>query len=172
MNNMTNKEKLQKTLDNIGYEAINATEITENTFVARFNNHACTETKVYYGFEEDGLNINFFGDIVPVDPALLLELIFEKSLNCPAAENEHNGMKLSEMVIYAPDELINLFHDKAKEMGLVPKPSGYLDNGDPVYSLEDIAKTHGISMDEAEKIAGEMGIEPYLVDANKINRIN
>lgn len=83
------------------------------------------------------------------------------------------GQKLfGEMMNEAPDELINLFHDKAKEMGLVPDASGYLDNGDPVYSLEDIAEVHGISLEEALEIAKKMGVEAQLVDADKINRIN
>ena len=32
----------------------------------------------------------------------------------------------------------------------LPKPSGCLDNGQPVYNLQDIADHHGITFEEAE----------------------
>lgn len=38
----------------------------------------------------------------------------------------------------------------------LPKPSGYLDNGEPVYNLADIAKHQGISLEEAEQNLLEM----------------
>lgn len=202
---MTNKERLLKVFDEIGCEPINIIEATENTFIARFNNHACTETKIYYGFEEDGLNINYFGDVIPADEALILELIFEKSLDFLAVEQEYNGVKIKStefsptftrlMAEYqalsveeqeaqegrmlfanimrnAPKSFNDMAFNMAKEMELVPDASGYLDNGDPVYSLEDVAEIHGISLEEALEVAKEMGVEPRLIDAEKINRVN
>ncbi|QQC84740.1 hypothetical protein I9054_021730 [Acinetobacter bereziniae] len=40
---------------------------------------------------------------------------------------------------------------KAKELNLLPPPSGYTDDGEPMYQLEDIAKHFGISFEEAEQ---------------------
>ena len=40
---------------------------------------------------------------------------------------------------------------KAKELNLLPPVTGYTDDGEAVYSLEDIAKHFGISFEEAEQ---------------------
>jgi hypothetical protein len=40
---------------------------------------------------------------------------------------------------------------KAKELNLLPPVSGYTDEGEAMYSLEDIAKHFGMSVEEAEQ---------------------
>jgi hypothetical protein len=52
---------------------------------------------------------------------------------------------------YTPEHIKEEMHQKAKELNLLPPPSGYTDEGDPMYSLEDIAKHFGISFEEAEQ---------------------
>ena len=52
---------------------------------------------------------------------------------------------------YTPEHIKEEMHQKAKEINLLPPPSGYTDEGDPMYSLEDIAKHFGISFEEAEQ---------------------
>lgn len=52
---------------------------------------------------------------------------------------------------YTPEHIKKEMHQKAKELNLLPPPSGYTDEGDPMYSLEDIAKHFGISFEEAEQ---------------------
>ncbi|WAU73556.1 hypothetical protein [Acinetobacter sp. TR11] len=52
---------------------------------------------------------------------------------------------------YTPEHIKEEMHQKAKELNLLPQPSGYTDEGDPMYSLEDIAKHFGISFEEAEQ---------------------
>ena len=52
---------------------------------------------------------------------------------------------------YTPEYIKEEMHQKAKELNLLPPPSGYTDEGDPMYSLEDIAKHFGISFEEAEQ---------------------
>ncbi len=52
---------------------------------------------------------------------------------------------------YTPEHIKDEMHQKAKELNLLPPPSGYTDEGDPMYSLEDIAKHFGISFEEAEQ---------------------
>ena len=52
---------------------------------------------------------------------------------------------------YTPEHIKEEMHQKAKELNLLPPPSGYTDDGEPMYSLEDIAKHFGISFEEAEQ---------------------
>ena len=52
---------------------------------------------------------------------------------------------------YTPEHIKAEMNAKAKELNLLPPPSGYTDEGDPMYSLEDIAKHFGISFEEAEQ---------------------
>ena len=52
---------------------------------------------------------------------------------------------------YTPEHIKEEMHQKAKELNLLPPVSGYTDEGDPMYSLEDIAKHFGISFEEAEQ---------------------
>lgn len=52
---------------------------------------------------------------------------------------------------YTPEYIKEEMHQKAKELSLLPPVSGYTDDGEPMYQLEDIAKHFGISFEEAEK---------------------
>lgn len=51
---------------------------------------------------------------------------------------------------YTPEHIKAEMNTKAKELNLLPPPSGYTDDGEPMFSLEDIAKHLGISFEEAE----------------------
>ncbi|WND05577.1 hypothetical protein [Acinetobacter soli] len=51
---------------------------------------------------------------------------------------------------YTPEHIKAEIDAKAKELNLLPPPSGYTDDGEPMFSLEDIAKHFGISFEEAE----------------------
>ncbi|MDV2440219.1 hypothetical protein QR665_12175 [Acinetobacter gerneri] len=81
---------------------------------------------------------------------------------------------------YTPEHIKKEMHQKAKELGLLPKPSGYLDNGTAVYAIEDIAKQLRISIEEAQaqldnllQIEQQLGIVTgvTLVDPNTVNKI-
>ena len=52
---------------------------------------------------------------------------------------------------YTPEHIKEEMHQKAKELNLLPPVSGYTDDGEAMYSLEDIAKHFGISFEEAEQ---------------------
>ena len=52
---------------------------------------------------------------------------------------------------YTPEHIKEEMHQKAKELNLLPPPSGYTDDGEPMYQLEDIAKHFGITFEEAEQ---------------------
>ena len=52
---------------------------------------------------------------------------------------------------YTPEYIKAEMHQKAKELSLLPPVSGYTDEGEPMYSLEDIAKHFGTSVEDAEQ---------------------
>ena len=67
---------------------------------------------------------------------------------------EHHPITEQALILtmhYTPEHIKEEMHQKAKELNLLPPPSGYTDEGDPMYSLEDIAKHFGISFEEAEQ---------------------
>lgn len=54
-------------------------------------------------------------------------------------------------MLKAPSWLQDEANAIAEKIGLLPEqPSGYSDEGEPLYTLEDLAKTLGISYEEAE----------------------
>ena len=71
-----------------------------------------------------------------------------------AQYGEHHPITEQALILtmhYTPEHIKEEMHQKAKELNLLPPPSGYTDDGEPMYSLEDIAKHFGISFEEAEQ---------------------
>ena len=67
---------------------------------------------------------------------------------------EHHPITEQALILtmhYTPEHIKEEMHQKAKELNLLPPPSGYTDDGEPMYHLEDIANHFGISFEEAEK---------------------
>jgi ABC-type uncharacterized transport system ATPase subunit len=86
-------------------------------------------------------------------------------------------MAMMVMLELAPDELKTNMRDKAKALGLLPEPDGYLDDGTPCYRLEDVANVHGVtaeeaqaSMDEFLEARGTAGLDTILIDSTLVNR--
>ena len=52
---------------------------------------------------------------------------------------------------YTPEHIKVEMDAKAKELNLLPPVSGYTDDGEPMYQLEDIAKHLGMSFEDAEQ---------------------
>ena len=52
---------------------------------------------------------------------------------------------------YTPEHIKAEMHEKAKELNLLPSVSGYTDDGQPMYRLEDIAKHLDMSVEDAEQ---------------------
>ena len=52
---------------------------------------------------------------------------------------------------YSPEHIKDEMNTKAKELDLLPPPSGYTDDGEAIYDLRDIAKHLGVSFEEAEQ---------------------
>ena len=70
----------------------------------------------------------------------------------------------------APESFRQEMHDMAVQMGLMPSlPDGYTDDGEPVYSLEGLANRLGVSPEEAQRAAKELGIVPSTTKANKVH---
>lgn len=61
-----------------------------------------------------------------------------------------------EVIHHAPPELKEHFHKMAKDMGLIPKPFGYLDNGDPIYDINSMANALGLLPSEVQAHIDEM----------------
>lgn len=71
-----------------------------------------------------------------------------------AQYGEHHSITEQALILtmhYTPEHIKEEMHQKAKELNLLPPPSGYTDDGEPMYQLEDIAKHFGISFEEAEQ---------------------
>ena len=67
---------------------------------------------------------------------------------------EHHPITEQALILtmhYTPEHIKEEMHQKAKELNLLPPPSGYTDDGEPMYQLEDIAKHFGITLEEAEQ---------------------
>ncbi|MDC5278096.1 hypothetical protein OHW85_21410 [Acinetobacter baumannii] len=97
---------------------------------------------------------------------------------------EHHPITEQALILtmhYTPEHIKAEMHQKAKELNLLPPPSGYTDDAEPMYCLEDIAKHFGIRFEEAEKRLLQMmdnrqqvGLsnDGVLIDSNiHINRV-
>jgi hypothetical protein len=56
----------------------------------------------------------------------------------------------------APEELKMEMRKMMREMGLMPEADGYLDDGSPVFKLENVAARLGVPQVEAEETMHEM----------------
>lgn len=52
---------------------------------------------------------------------------------------------------HTPEHIKEEMDAKAKELNLLPPVSGYTDDGQPMYRVEDIAKHLGMSVEEVEQ---------------------
>lgn len=67
-------------------------------------------------------------------------------------DTDEANMLLSEAMTYAPPEFMAAAAQEARRLGLMPeRPSGYLDDGTPCYSIADIAAQLGKSAAEVER---------------------
>jgi len=67
------------------------------------------------------------------------------------------------MISLAPQEFKDKIENMARQDGLMPDPAGYLDDGTPVFSLDDIARCFGVSKEESEKAYEQMIEEKELI---------
>lgn len=77
----------------------------------------------------------------------------------------------------APADLKATIAAKAREMGLIPEPCGYLADGTPLYNLGDVAAKLGQTPEEAQQAMAEMmaaredmGLPCVLVEPGAVHR--
>jgi hypothetical protein len=56
----------------------------------------------------------------------------------------------------APESFKEEMSDMARDMGLMPPADGYLDDGSPVYKLDDVAARFGMDVEEAKEAVDEL----------------
>ena len=85
----------------------------------------------------------------PPSPAFIQAMQeYERISSRYGIDSEQEREQLRNVLSLAPQSLKDEMHQKAKEMGLIPPPSGYTDDGQPIYSNVDLAKHFGVSVDE------------------------
>lgn len=76
---------------------------------------------------------------------------YERIAEKHGEESEQARDAFTTAMMKAPKWFQDEANAMAQEMGLIPaQPSGYSDDGQPLYTLDDLAKTLGISYEEAE----------------------
>ncbi len=70
----------------------------------------------------------------------------------------------------APAEVRATIRRKAAEMGLLPQAFGYLENGEPVYRLVDLAAKMGVRVSTVERTANALALTERLADGETIHR--
>ena len=71
-----------------------------------------------------------------------------------AQYGEHHPITEQALILtmhYTPEHIKEEMHQKAKELNLLPSVSGYTDDGQPMYRLDDIAKHLDMSVEDAEQ---------------------
>lgn len=87
-------------------------------------------------------------------------------------DSEQEKAQFIKMLRLAPKSLQAEIRGKAKELDLIPKPSGYADDGQPLFNLVDIQKHFGLSDDEMNETTKEMEslglLTPYQSNINLV----
>lgn len=94
-------------------------------------------------------------------------------------ESPEGRVLFGELIIHAPPEYKKIIDEVAKEMNLMPdRPHGYDDDGNPLYSLEQIADSLGVAPGDVEASIREfadaretMGLPPLNLYAGKVHRV-
>lgn len=85
----------------------------------------------------------------PFHPKFVEAMTALSSMSMKQRVDSKRGQELTQQAMfYAPDELKDQFHQKAKEMGLIPKSHMVNKNGEPVYSAKQIADHFGLSEED------------------------
>lgn len=64
------------------------------------------------------------------------------------------------MLRFAPKDLRAEMEAKADELGLIPKATHVKADGSPVYSKEQLAAAHGVSIEEVDRFLAQAQIDP------------
>ena len=92
-------------------------------------------------------------------------------------ESEKARNAFTSAMLKAPEWFRDEANQMARDMGLLPPASGYLDNGEPIYTLSDVAEHLGVSIEHAmqqvksiEAIHEAQGLPFSSIDPALINR--
>lgn len=66
----------------------------------------------------------------------------------------------AKLLRYAPKDLRAQMEAKANELGLIPKATHVKEDGSPVYSKEQVAAAHGVSIEEVDRFLAQTQIDP------------
>lgn len=93
-------------------------------------------------------------------------------------ETDEAREQFTKAMLLAPDWFNDMAMAEIDKMELLPKPTHYLDSGEPVFSLEQIAEHLGVTIEEAQESLDkltaqrkELGLETPLVDPLTVNKI-
>ena len=83
-------------------------------------------------------------------------------------DSEQEKAQFIKLLRLAPKPLQDEIRGKAKELGLIPPPSGYSDEGNPLYNVADLAKHFGLSESEVIADIERMNLTPYQGNIHRI----
>ena len=86
-------------------------------------------------------------------------------------DSEQEKAQFIKMLRLAPKSLQAEIRGKAKELDLIPPTSGYSDDGEPLYSVADVANHFGVSESEVIAQLGNLEYGSDYIYHGNINRI-
>ena len=108
----------------------------------------------------------------PVNPAFFAE--FDKYKRIVEKHGEDSEQAINQfMKVFelSPEYIKQEAHAKAKELELIPPTSGYSDDGEPLYSVADVANHFGVSESEVIAQLGNLEYGSDYIYHGNINRI-
>ena len=86
-------------------------------------------------------------------------------------DSEQEKAQFIKMLRLAPKSLQAEIRGKAKELDLIPPTSGYSDEGEPLYSVADVANHFGVSESEVIERLNQLDPQHKSLYHGNINRI-
>ena len=109
-----------------------------------------------------------------------LDAVDELTRTVEELGHEHHQAKraMQRAMMLAPRTLRDEITRMAESMGLLPKPDGYTEDGQPVVSLETLAAQWGMTLEEAQAHADAMlaeleaaGVTMPAIDPARVHRV-
>lgn len=101
-----------------------------------------------------------------IDMALAKQRV-EEAIAQFGEDSDQARMAMAKAIEFLPDDVRAKLNASARELGLMPPASGYLENGDPVFTVEDMASHFGMEPEQVMQDAAEFAM---TVDANSVHR--
>ena len=108
----------------------------------------------------------------PINPAFFTE--FDKYKRIVEKHGEDSDQAINQfMKVFelSPEYIKQEAHAKAKELDLIPPTSGYSDEGEPLYSIADVANHFGVSESEVIERLNQLDPQHKSLYHGNINRI-